>query len=81
MRRLMPDNSLLSPLRSAARRIHAAAWLTLALAACVSDTIHNRRQGQQLVCHDGDETLAVSNADSFVHLDHGDAIGPCPESP
>ena len=25
----------------------------------------------------GTKTLTVSNADSFVHLDHGDTPGPC----
>ncbi|MEJ2382818.1 MAG: hypothetical protein P8Y54_00295 [Xanthomonadales bacterium] len=47
------------------------------LAACASDRVEDRRHGQQLVCHDG-KTLAVSNADSFVHLGHGDSPGPCP---
>lgn len=47
------------------------------LAACAADTIEDRRFGQQVVCHDG-KTLTVSNADSFVHLDHGDTPGPCP---
>jgi len=46
---------------------------------CATDTIESRRFGQQVVCHDGSKTLAVSNADSFVHLDHGDSPGPCPE--
>jgi hypothetical protein len=46
---------------------------------CATDTIESRRFGQQVVCHSGTQTLTVSNADSFVHLDHGDAIGPCPE--
>jgi len=45
---------------------------------CVSDDVETRRYGQQLVCHAG-TTLTVSNADSFVHLDHGDTIGPCPK--
>lgn len=49
----------------------------LALAACATDSIQDRRFGQQLVCHDGHKTLAVSNADSFVHLNHGDSAGPC----
>jgi hypothetical protein len=49
----------------------------LTLAACATDSIDQRRYGQQLVCHEG-KTLAVSNADSFPHLDHGDAPGPCP---
>jgi hypothetical protein len=51
----------------------------LFLSGCTTDTIEDRRFGQQVVCHDGTETLTVSNADSFVHLDHGDAPGPCPE--
>jgi hypothetical protein len=49
----------------------------LLLSACATDTIDDRRFGQQVVCHDG-KTLTVSNADSFVHLDHGDSPGPCP---
>jgi hypothetical protein len=48
------------------------------LSGCATDTIESRRFGQQVVCHDGGETLTVSNADSFVHLDHGDSPGPCP---
>jgi hypothetical protein len=52
--------------------------LTGALAACASDTIEQRRFGQQVVCHDGSKTLTVSTADSLVHLDHGDSPGPCP---
>lgn len=55
--------------------------LCLALGACAADSVQDRRFGQQLVCHDGDETLAVSNADSFGHLGHGDALGPCPAPP
>ena len=51
----------------------AAALLT---AGCATDTIEDRRYGQQVVCHDG-KTITVSNADSFVHLDHGDTLGPC----
>ena len=50
------------------------------LSACATDSIEQRRFGQQVVCHHGSETLTVSNADSFVHLDHGDSIGPCPDS-
>ena len=50
------------------------------LAGCAADSIEDRRFGQLMVCHDGDQTLTVSNADSFVHLDHGDSPGPCPES-
>ena len=50
----------------------------LLLCGCAADSIEDRRYGQQLVCHQG-KTLAVSNADSFVHLDHGDAPGPCPQ--
>lgn len=72
-------------LNSVARRALAVlpvAGLAIAicagLAGCAADSIENRRQGQQLVCHDG-KTLTVSNADSFVHLDHGDTLGPCPE--
>ena len=53
--------------------------LTGALAACATDTIEQRRFGQQVVCHHGSKTLTVSTADSMVHLDHGDAPGPCPD--
>lgn len=58
------------------------AWIVAivtALAGCATDTIESRRFGQQVVCHDGSKTLTVSNADSFVHLDHGDSPGPCAE--
>lgn len=53
--------------------------LMATLSACAKDTIDSRRFGQQIICHDGEETLTVSNADSFVHLEHGDSPGPCPE--
>jgi hypothetical protein len=53
--------------------------LLAALGGCATDTIESRRFGQQVVCHDGSKTLTVSNADSFVHLDHGDTPGPCPD--
>jgi hypothetical protein len=65
---------------SSTRRMLSAAALTavtLLLPACATDTIEDRQFGQQVVCHDG-KTLTVSNADSFVHLDHGDSPGPCP---
>ena len=52
--------------------------MALTLAACATDSIEDRRYGQQVVCHNGHETLTVSNADSFGHLDHGDSPGPCP---
>ena len=47
---------------------------------CATDSIEDRRFGQQVVCHHGEKTLTVSNADSFVHLDHGDSPGPCPDA-
>lgn len=47
-------------------------------ACATSDDVSKRVYGQQLVCHKG-HTQAVSNADSFVHLDHGDSAGPCPK--
>jgi hypothetical protein len=53
--------------------------LVVLLASCASDTVSDRRVGQLIVCHKGKKTMAVSNADSFAHLDHGDTIGPCPE--
>jgi len=49
------------------------------LSSCAADSIETRQHGQQLLCHDGKKTLAVSNADSFVHLQHGDTMGPCPD--
>jgi hypothetical protein len=59
-------------------RIAIAVLFAALLAGCANDTIQDRRYGQQLVCHNGTQTLTVSNADSFVHLDHGDSPGPCP---
>ena len=50
----------------------------LALTSCASDTVQDRRYGQQVICHDSNKTMAVSNADSFGHLNHGDTPGPCP---
>ncbi len=49
------------------------------LSACASDTIGDRRAGQQMVCHKNKKTITVSNASSFAHLDHGDTPGPCPQ--
>lgn len=50
----------------------------ITLGACATDDdVSKRVYGQQLVCHKG-HTQAVSNADSFLHQDHGDALGPCP---
>jgi hypothetical protein len=53
--------------------------LATVLSACAKDTIENRRFGQEMICHNDKETLTVSNADSFMHLQHGDSPGPCPE--
>jgi hypothetical protein len=63
---------------AAARAVAGALLVAGAVAACAADRVEDRRHGQELVCHDG-KTLAVSNADSFVHLGHGDAPGPCPD--
>jgi hypothetical protein len=60
-------------------RIIPLACLLLALPGCAADSVSDRREGQLIVCHKGNKTLAVSNADSFLHLDHGDTLGPCPE--
>jgi uncharacterized protein YcfL len=65
------------PGNSSMIRVMISAILLL-LVSCASDRVEDRRHGQQLVCHDGDHTLSVSNADSFVHLNHGDSPGPCP---
>lgn len=43
-----------------------------------SDAVYERKAGQQLVCHKGN-TRAVTTGDYFIHVDHGDSIGPCPE--
>lgn len=61
-------------------RLPALILVLAALGACATDSIEQRRFGQQVVCHHGSDTLTVSNADSFVHLDHGDSVGPCPDS-
>jgi hypothetical protein len=52
--------------------------LLLFVSACASDSISDRRVGQQMICHEGKKSLTVSNASSFSHLDHGDTPGPCP---
>jgi hypothetical protein len=52
--------------------------LTILSACATDDSISDRRYGQQLVCHKN-KTIAVSTADSFVHQDHGDTLGPCPK--
>ncbi len=68
--------------RGAARRARLAAIAAvtaLIATGCASgDRVTDRRAGQQLVCHHGKETLAVSTADMFVHEQHGDSLGPCP---
>jgi hypothetical protein len=61
------------------RLLLCLALFTFTLASCATDSIDSRRTGQLLVCHKQSKTLTVSNADSFVHLDHGDSPGPCPE--
>jgi len=55
----------------------ALVCLTL-MCACVSDDVSERKHGQQLVCHKG-RTQAVTTGDFFLHQDHGDTVGPCPE--
>jgi len=52
--------------------------LIIVNSCATDDAVSERRYGQQLICHKG-HTQAVSTADMFVHQDHGDAIGPCPE--
>ena len=59
-------------------RTRLVSILLLLLSACASDSIDDRRVGQQVVCHEGKKTIAVSNASSLGHLDHGDTPGPCP---
>lgn len=60
-------------------RITVFSLFCLVLAsACASDDVSDRRHGQQLVCHKG-RTQAVATSDFFVHQDHGDTVGPCPE--
>jgi hypothetical protein len=55
--------------------LFAAAFLS----ACATDTIEDRRRGQEIVCHDGEKTLSVSNASAHNHYQHGDTPGPCPD--
>jgi hypothetical protein len=52
--------------------------LTILCGCVTNDSVEDRVYGQQLVCHKG-HTQAVSTADSFVHQNHGDKLGPCPE--
>jgi hypothetical protein len=52
--------------------------LTTVSGCATDDSVSDRRYGQQLVCHKG-HTQAVSTADSFVHQNHGDSLGPCPK--
>lgn len=42
------------------------------------DVVSERKNGQQLICHKG-HTRAVTTGDYFIHIDHGDSIGPCPK--
>jgi len=60
-------------------RVMISCLTLLLLAACAADTVDDRQAGQIIVCHKGKKTLTVSNASSFVHLDHGDSAGPCPK--
>lgn len=47
------------------------------VSACASDPITSRREGQTIVCHKNKESITVSNAALFNHMDHGDTMGPC----
>ena len=58
-------------------RVALFLFVAIFLSSCASESIEDRRHGQQLVCHDGKKTLTVSNADNFAHLNHGDTAGPC----
>jgi ABC-type molybdate transport system substrate-binding protein len=60
-------------------RIALLSMVVLLLMSCASDSVNDRRVGQQMVCHKGKKTITVSNAASFAHLDHGDTPGPCPQ--
>jgi len=60
------------------RSVFILASLMILSACATDDTISERKYGQQLICHKG-HTQAVSTADSFVHQNHGDPFGPCPE--
>ncbi len=59
------------------RPLFAAALVSLASCA-VSDRMTDRQPGQLMVCHDG-QSMMVSNANMFVHQNHGDPLGPCPD--
>jgi hypothetical protein len=52
--------------------------LTVLCGCATDDPVSERRSGQQLICHKG-HTQAVATADYFVHQNHGDPVGPCPE--
>ena len=58
-------------------RVFFITLMALFLCSCASETIQDRRRGQQLVCHDHEKTLTVSNADNLAHINHGDSVGPC----
>jgi hypothetical protein len=60
-------------------RVFFTLFFTLFLCSCASESIEDRRHGQQLVCHDQEKTLTVSNADNLAHMNHGDSVGPCAE--
>lgn len=59
-------------------RILALIALIVLCGCATNDPISDRRPGQQLVCHKG-HTQAVTSGDYFVHLNHGDPVGPCPK--
>jgi outer membrane biogenesis lipoprotein LolB len=60
-------------------QITLLALAAMLLTACATDTIEDRRYGQQVVCHDGKKTLSLSNASAHDHMQHGDPPGPCPD--
>ena len=60
------------------RLIIVLACIFIACSCATDDAVSKRRHGQQLVCHKG-HTQAVTTGDFFVHQNHGDSIGPCPE--
>ena len=62
------------------RTIFIMTGLMFLYSCATDDHISERRYGQQLVCHKG-HSQAVSTADSFVHQNHGDSLGPCPKDP
>ena len=60
------------------RAILILVCLAFVCSCATDDAVSKRKYGQHHVCHKG-HTQAVTAGDFFVHQNHGDTIGPCPE--